>query len=59
MQQFAENVYKSEPRLIGEVIKDLIREGLILPNYKSKDYGRFFDYKEREFCNNRKYIPQG
>lgn len=32
---------KNEPRLIGEVIKDLIREGLILPNYKSQDYGRF------------------
>lgn len=46
MQQLADNVYKNEPRLIGEVIKDLIREGLILPNYKSKDYGRFFDYKE-------------
>jgi hypothetical protein len=40
MQQFAENVYKNEPRPIGEVIKDLIREGLILPNYKSQDYGR-------------------
>ena len=32
----------SEPRLLGEVIKDLIREGLILPNYKSQDYGRRF-----------------
>lgn len=31
---------KNEPRLIGEVIKDLIREGLILPNYKSQDYGK-------------------
>ena len=41
MQQFADNVYKNEPRLIGEVIKDLIREGLILQNYKSKGYGRF------------------
>ena len=30
----------NEPRLIGEVIKDLIRDGLILPNYKSKDYGK-------------------
>ena len=26
---------KNEPRPIGEVIQDLIREGLILPNYKS------------------------
>ena len=24
----------NEPRPIGEVIQDLIREGLILPNYK-------------------------
>ena len=40
MQQFAENVYKNEPRPIGEVIKDLIREGLILPNFKSQDYGK-------------------
>lgn len=30
----------NEPRPIGEVIKDLIREGLILPNYKSQDYGK-------------------
>lgn len=30
---------KNKPRPIGEIIKDLIREGLILPNYKSKDYG--------------------
>ena len=27
--------FKNEPRPIGEVIQDLIREGLILPNYKS------------------------
>ena len=27
---------KNEPRPIGEVIKDLIREGLILPNYKTE-----------------------
>ena len=40
MQQFADNVYKNEPRLIGEVIKDLIREGLILPNYKSQNYDK-------------------
>ena len=31
---------KNEPRQIGEVIKDLIRKGLILPNYKSQDYGK-------------------
>lgn len=30
----------NEPRPIGEVIKDLIRKGLILPNYKSQDYGK-------------------
>ena len=30
----------NEPRLIGEVIKDLIRDGLILPNYKSQDYDK-------------------
>lgn len=30
----------NEPRPIGEVIKDLIREGLILQNYKSQDYGK-------------------
>ena len=30
----------NEPRLIGEVIKDLIREGLILQNYKGQDYGK-------------------
>ena len=29
-------INKNEPRLIGEVIKDLIREGLILPNYKTE-----------------------
>ena len=31
---------KNEPRPIGEVIKNLIREGVILPNYKSQDYGK-------------------
>ena len=31
---------QNEPRLIGEVIKDLIREGLILPNYKSQNYDK-------------------
>ena len=29
---------KNEPRPIGEVIKDLIREGQILPNYKLNRY---------------------
>ena len=28
------NANNNEPRPIGEVIKDLIREGIILPNYK-------------------------
>lgn len=28
------SINKNEPRPIGEVIKDLIREGLILPNLK-------------------------
>ena len=40
MQQLADNLYKNKPRLIGEVIKDLIREGLILPNYKSQNYDK-------------------
>ena len=30
----------NEPRPLGEVIKDLIQSGEILPNYKSKDYGK-------------------
>ena len=38
---------KNEPRPIGEVIKNLIREGLVLPNYKIKNNGRFRNYKER------------
>ena len=29
----------NEPRPLGEVIKDLIQSGEILPNYKSQDYG--------------------
>lgn len=40
MQQSVKNVFKNEPRPIGEVIKDLIREGLILPNYKSQNYDK-------------------
>jgi hypothetical protein len=30
----------NEPRPIGEVIQDLIREGMILPNYKSYKDGK-------------------
>lgn len=30
----------NEPRPIGEVIQDLIREGMILPNYKSNKDGK-------------------
>ena len=30
---------KREPRLLGEVIRDLIEHGEILPNYKCKNYG--------------------
>lgn len=29
----------NEPRPLGEVIKDLIQSGEILPNYKIKNYG--------------------
>lgn len=32
-------ISKREPRLLGEVIRDLIERGEILPNYKLKDYG--------------------
>ena len=31
---------KNNPRLLGEVIKDLIQQGLILPNYKLKGNGK-------------------
>jgi hypothetical protein len=31
---------KREPRLLGEVIHDLIEQGKILPNNKLKDYGK-------------------
>ena len=34
------NLNKREPRLLGEVICDLIRQGEILPNYKLKCYGK-------------------
>ena len=30
---------KREPRLVGEVIRDLIDRGKLLPNYKLKNYG--------------------
>lgn len=31
---------ENEPRPIGEVIKDLIESGEILPNLKSRKYGK-------------------
>jgi hypothetical protein len=31
---------KREPILVGEVIRDLIDRGELLPNYKLKDYGK-------------------
>lgn len=31
---------KNEPRPLGEVIKDLIQSGEILPNYKDKGYDK-------------------
>lgn len=31
---------KREPRLLGEIIDELIEQGKILPNYKLKDYGK-------------------
>ena len=31
---------KNNPRLLGEVIKDLIQQGLILPNYKLNRNGK-------------------
>lgn len=31
---------KREPRLLGEIIRDLIEHGELLPNYKLKDYGK-------------------
>ena len=31
---------KREPRLLGEIIRDLIEQGKILPNYKLKDYDK-------------------
>ena len=30
---------KREPRLLGEVIRDLIEQGKVLPNYKCKNNG--------------------
>ena len=33
----SKNGNNNEPRPIGEVIRDLIREGLILPKYKSNN----------------------
>lgn len=31
---------KREPRLIGEIINDLINSGELLPNYKRRNYER-------------------
>ena len=31
----------NEPRPLGEVIKDLIQSGEILPNYKNRNNGKF------------------
>lgn len=31
---------KNEPRLLGEVIKDLIQHGEILPNFITNGYGK-------------------
>lgn len=30
---------KREPRLVGDVIRDIIEHGDLLPNYKLKNYG--------------------
>ena len=30
----------NNPRPLGEVIKDLIQSGEILPNYKNRNYGK-------------------
>ena len=37
MSHISSQSNNNEPRPIGEVIKDLIREGLILPKYKSNN----------------------
>lgn len=31
---------KREPRMVGEVIRDLTNRGELLHNYKLKDYGK-------------------
>ena len=31
---------KREPRLLGEVIRDLIEQGILLPNLKLRLYGK-------------------
>lgn len=33
-------ISKKEPRQVGEVIRDLIQHGELLPNYKLKNYGK-------------------
>lgn len=35
-----DDLKKRQPRLLGEVIRDLIKQGELLPNYKWNYYGR-------------------
>lgn len=35
-----ESIKKREPRLVGEVIRDLIDRGKLLPNYKLNNNGK-------------------
>ena len=39
MQQF-QGISKKEPRPVGEVIRDLIQRGEILPNFITNGYGK-------------------
>ena len=32
---------KREPRLLGEVIRELVEQGELLPNYKLNNYGKY------------------
>lgn len=34
------NLKKCEPRLVGDVIRDIIDRGELLPNYKFLNYGK-------------------
>ena len=36
------SIKKREPRLLGEVIRDLIEQGKLLPNYKFWNYDAQF-----------------